>query len=381
MQTEIAEMSQLESITRAEIDIQIATAKRYPREVAKAQKAALAAATLSEWVADECIYHLRRSGKEIEGPSVRLAEILVSVWGNLHIACRVREEGEREVTAAAIAKDLEVNNSIGVEVSRRITSSDGKRYNDDMINVTKQAAIGIAFRNAVLKIIPKAFWGPVYQACNECVRNGKQSIGQRRAKAFQYFEARKIPIDAVLRWLGKPKPAEVDGNDLADLRGLINAVNDGEATLEEEFGIAVQKPMAAGMPEPVMPGQALTPGPAHAEAAPVAISPPAADPVPAEKRGPGRPRKADSPPQAAPPAAIAPTPAPPPAQQPPPAADISSKIQMWQIWAELRRFHAFTEPELAQIRQAAGVQIINYTLSEEQIAALVAAGKELRGIQ
>ena len=58
----------LEAVDRASIDIQIATAKQYPRSVDKALKEALTLATLDEETAASMFYVLPRAGKRIEGP-------------------------------------------------------------------------------------------------------------------------------------------------------------------------------------------------------------------------------------------------------------------------------------------------------------------------
>src|SRR4051812_48501652 len=69
--------------TRAEVDIQISTAKRYPRSIRNFKQQALEMATFDEETAEGCFYSLPRGGKPIEGPSARLAEIVLSAWGNV----------------------------------------------------------------------------------------------------------------------------------------------------------------------------------------------------------------------------------------------------------------------------------------------------------
>src|SRR6185436_14130544 len=75
-------LSVLETQTRGEIDMQISTAKKWPRSIKKFKETAAEMATLDEDTAAACIYALPRDGKTIEGPSARLAEIILSAWGN-----------------------------------------------------------------------------------------------------------------------------------------------------------------------------------------------------------------------------------------------------------------------------------------------------------
>ena len=79
---EVISASSLELIQRAEIDMQIATAKRYPRDLAKVKRKMLDFATLDEETAESCFYSVPRDGKTIQGPSVRLAEIADVEFGS-----------------------------------------------------------------------------------------------------------------------------------------------------------------------------------------------------------------------------------------------------------------------------------------------------------
>lgn len=80
MQTEIIEIKQadmLQAINRAEVDIQIATAKQYPRDINASLNKIATYATMDRETAEDCFYVLRRKGKNgqdnvIEGLSVRM---------------------------------------------------------------------------------------------------------------------------------------------------------------------------------------------------------------------------------------------------------------------------------------------------------------------
>src|SRR5262245_11187920 len=147
----------LESLNRSEIDIQIATARKYPRSLLKFKNDAEAMACLDEETASSCFYALKRAEKPIEGPSVRLAEIVASAWGNLRSGARIIAEDEKFVVAQGACHDLEKNVAFQVEVRRRITDKNGRRYSDDMITTTCNAACSIALRNAIFKAIPGAY--------------------------------------------------------------------------------------------------------------------------------------------------------------------------------------------------------------------------------
>ena len=57
---EKTDLAMVEQLTRGEIDIQISTAKRYPRSIERFQSEAEAMACLDEHTASECFYALKR---------------------------------------------------------------------------------------------------------------------------------------------------------------------------------------------------------------------------------------------------------------------------------------------------------------------------------
>src|SRR5678816_4803120 len=97
-------------------------------------------------------YSLPRGGRNIVGPSVRFAEVVASSWGNIRSGARIIDIDDKFITAQGQCFDLEKNICVQVEVKRRITKKDGKRYDDDMIGVTGNAACSISLRNAVFKV-------------------------------------------------------------------------------------------------------------------------------------------------------------------------------------------------------------------------------------
>ena len=88
MDNEIIQVSggeMLEAINRSEIDGQIATAHKFPRDIVQCKQNMVALATMDDDVAYNCFYHLERKGKDgqvsiIEGPSVRFTEIISACW-------------------------------------------------------------------------------------------------------------------------------------------------------------------------------------------------------------------------------------------------------------------------------------------------------------
>ena len=223
---------------KAVVDVQIATAKSYPRNLKRSIENALTIVTLDQATAGTCTYAVPRGGKSIQGPSVHLAKILAQVWGNMRIEAKVISVDAKTLTSQAIAFDLENNLAIKVEVKRSIMTKTG-RMNEDMIVVTGNAANSIALRNAVLSVIPKAVVDKVYNAAKQTITGDVSDKTKLIAKRTQYFEGLKDTYELsekeILRAIGRASIDHVTSDDLVVLIGIGNAIKDGDTTVEQAF--------------------------------------------------------------------------------------------------------------------------------------------------
>lgn len=234
----------LQAITAAEMDTQIATAKRFPRSASRFLAEAKSMIAISPEVAAQCRYELTRAGKKIEGPSVRLAEIAAACYGNLRVTQRITDDDGTMVTAQATGIDLERNVGYLVEVKRRVTDKNGRRFSDDMVIVTCNAAMSIAGRNATFKVIPRAFVTVLEDEARAMARGDVKSLPDRLDRALAWFAGKGVPEARVLAALGVGGRADVTLDHLMTLQGMRTALQDGQATIEEVFPIEV----AAGLP-------------------------------------------------------------------------------------------------------------------------------------
>lgn len=234
--------SMVSLLNKSEIDQQIATAHRFPRNISKFRREALQMVTLNESVAEQCIYALPRDGKTIEGPSARFAEVVASAWGNCRAGARVVDDRGEFVVAQGVFHDLERNVAITYEVQRRVVDRQGKRFKADMIGVTANAACSIALRNAVLKGVPKAFWDDMYVEARKVVMGDVKTLANRRADAVAAFQKFGITAEQICAKLGVAGVADVGLEHLVVLKGLLTAIRDGDTTPEDAFGQATPAP-------------------------------------------------------------------------------------------------------------------------------------------
>jgi hypothetical protein len=245
------------SLNRSEIEAQVATAHRWPRSLQRFLHDAQSLIALDQETAQSCYYTLkRREGgggeKIISGPSVRLAEIAASSWGNMHCGGRPMEVGDTNVVAQGVAWDLERNVRVTVEATRRITTKNGGRYGDDMINTTMMAAISIALRNAVLRVIPRSLIKKLENHARRVAVGEIKSIAETRQKLMERFAAMGVEQARVLAHVGKEALADVGMAEIEHLIGVGTALKEGRTTLDEQFPAAA--PPAA---DPAKEGQRL----------------------------------------------------------------------------------------------------------------------------
>jgi hypothetical protein len=229
------EIGAVAAIVKSEVEAQIEAAHRYPRNIKAFMNEAITLATLTQEVAESCIYSLPRAGKMITGPSVRLAEICASAYGNLHIAARVIGAEEREVVAQGVAWDTQKNLRIAIENKRRITDKNGKRFQDDMIIVTGNAAASIALRNAIFRVIPRSYVIPIYEKARAVAVGSAQTLEARRTQVVERLGKIGVSQERVLARLERPGVVDIDLDDLEILIGLGTAIKNGEVPIDEAF--------------------------------------------------------------------------------------------------------------------------------------------------
>lgn len=250
----------IQQITMGEVDSAITTARQYPRDIERFKETALAIATADEETAGLCGYKVPK-GKGITGPSVRLAEILAQQYGNLRFGARVIEVGEKFVVAQGVAHDLETNVAITIDVSRSIWGNSG-RYGQDMINVTMSAALAIAFRNAIFKVIPQQYTKAIYGECMRVAGGGEtrqnpDAMRERRSKLLQYYKGLGVSELDVLVYLKRSAVDKIDADQIDHLRGIAVAIQEHQTSVASVFrpgsaAAEVEPPEGEGTDDPLL---------------------------------------------------------------------------------------------------------------------------------
>ena len=230
-------IAQVDALERANVDSQVATAKRYPRNIRRSIDNSMVMATMDAETAQSCGYALPRGGKPVTGPSVHLAKIIVSNWGNMRTEAKVVQITDKQIISRGTAWDLETNVASAFEVRRSIVDKKGNRFSDDMITVTGNAANSIAYRNAVFAVIPKAVVDKVYKAAQKAITgdlSDEEKLLKRRSEAINYFnDIWGISEEEVIKLCGKQTVNQIRAEEIALLLGMAQSLKDGDTTVEE----------------------------------------------------------------------------------------------------------------------------------------------------
>jgi hypothetical protein len=111
-----------------------------------------------------------------------------------------------------------------------------------MIQVTGAAASSIALRNAIFRIIPKAYYEPaVAEAKLTCLGKNK-TMAERRKAAIDWFKKAGATEEQVYEVLGIKGQEDIGNEELVTLRGMLNAIKEGTLTLESVLAGGDDKP-------------------------------------------------------------------------------------------------------------------------------------------
>lgn len=225
---------------KALIDMQIATAKQYPRNLKKAIDNAITIVSLDRETADSCFYTLKK-GKIIVGPSVYLARILAQQMGNMRVENRVVGFDATHVTCEAVCFDLERNYAVRTQIRKSIVGSSG-RYSEDMQVITGNACNAVAFRNAVFAVIDASIVKKVFEAAKNVIAgdvSDEAKMTSRRTLVFDGFKNNypKLALtdEDICKAIGKSAISHITSDDIVSLVGIENSIRGGETTPDEIF--------------------------------------------------------------------------------------------------------------------------------------------------
>jgi len=213
-------------------------AKRFPRDEGKAYALAMQSC-LRLGLAEAAIYKYTKGGT-VEGPSIRLAEELARLWGNIEFGLNElsRRPGESEMEAYAWDLQTNVQSSQRFTVKHLRDKSSGPptplTQERDIYEITANNG-SRRVRARILAILPPELVDDAVIACKATVkRGGGQSLGDRIRAMTGAFAAIGVTAQMIGERVGHALD-QITPDELADLRGSLTAIKDG-AAVREHFG-------------------------------------------------------------------------------------------------------------------------------------------------
>ncbi|MGR6115746.1 hypothetical protein ACTHHL_04030 [Aeribacillus composti] len=234
-----------------EVKGQIFMARQFPRNVFLAEQR-IRDACKRQSLAETAIYRYPRGGAMVEGPSIRLAEVLAQNWGNIAFGVKELEQREGESIAMAYAWDLETNvrqeKVFTVKHTRKAKGQIKKL--DDPRDIYEMVANQGArrLRSCILGIIPGDI---VEMAIDECQKtltgNNKEPLKDRIAKALKTFKEKfRVTQEMIEERFGYKADAFTE-YDYLELIKIFNSLKDGMSKVEDWFDKGVQKKEKSGL--------------------------------------------------------------------------------------------------------------------------------------
>lgn len=225
------------------LDTQLLNARAFPRDIRQVLKNILDTVTLDSDIASGCFYSVPKGGKDprtgqhnmVNGPSIRLAEICASFWGNMHAGTRFVSNDGKYITVEGWAWDLQNNFKISVEVTKSIRNKSGYVYSPEMQATAQAAAASIALRNAIFKIIPQVFVDKAYKSCMDLVLHGVVQNKEDGNKYIKRLNEMGIETSKILSYFNIETVDLLAPQHIQEIIGIGTSIKDGYLLVEEAF--------------------------------------------------------------------------------------------------------------------------------------------------
>jgi len=213
-------------------------AKQFPRNEGTAVERIMRSCQ-RRTLAEQAIYAFPRGGKQVTGPSIRLAEVLAQHWGNINFGYRELHEGPGMTQVLAYAYDLETNTR-AEKVFHVKHVRDTKKGTFEITDrrdlyelIANQASRRI--RSCILQIIPGDVVEAAIEAANSALEKHEgDNIEERRAKVVDAFKEFDVTQDMIEARMGK-KITGLLPADLVVLRQIHSSLRDGIGNVAQWF--------------------------------------------------------------------------------------------------------------------------------------------------
>ncbi|TDM49961.1 hypothetical protein ETI06_05665 [Macrococcoides goetzii] len=222
-----------------EVKGQIFMAKQFPRNIFQSEQRILDNCKRSS-LAQVAVYSYPRGGTKVEGPSIRLAEVLAQNWGNLAYGVKELEQKNGESVAMAYAWDLETNvrqEKVFTVPHTRHTKNGAKKLTDPRDIYELVANNGARrLRSCILGIIPGDIVDKAVEECNKTMSgNNDQPLSERINQMLQAFKEQYGVTQTQIEAYCGYNISGFTGYDVAKMIKVFNSLKNGMSKVDDWF--------------------------------------------------------------------------------------------------------------------------------------------------
>ena len=237
-----------------EVQAKLIIAKKFPRNETQAI-VDISQSCKRPSLAKVALYTYERGGTKIQGPSIRLAEVIARAWGNMDFGIRELSQADGSSDVEAYAWDLQTNTtaSRSFKVQHKRYTKKGSYDLDDPRDIYETVANNGArrMRACILEIIPGDVVEDAVVQIRETLKLAGKAEGpieDRIKKMAMAFNALGVSVEAIEGRL-QHKIDLVTEDELVDLLAIYNSVKDGMSKRTDFFSLE-GSPSPAGTPPP-----------------------------------------------------------------------------------------------------------------------------------
>ncbi|PEK91436.1 hypothetical protein [Bacillus mycoides] len=234
-----------------EVQMAMYVAKNFPRDTYDAFQRIMKECE-RKLVAENAVYQYPKGGQKVQGPSIRLAEVIARNWGNIDYGIIELDQKDGESSMMAYAWDLETNTRqtkiFTVKHERKAKGKTNKLTDSrDVYELT--ANMGTRrMRACILGIIPGDIVDAAVQKCNDTLVNGqKEPLEDRLRKALDAF---KKEFGVTKEMIEDSLQLNVDAfteHDFVKLGRIYTSIREGVGKKEDFFDTKKTSPVKSNL--------------------------------------------------------------------------------------------------------------------------------------
>lgn len=226
-------------------------AKQFPRNYFESEKR-IQDACKRPSLATTATYAYKRGTSKVEGPSIRLAEVLAQNWGNLSYGIQELEQRDGESVAKAYCWDLETNvRQEKIFTVKHVRSARGNltKLTDPRDIYERVASDGARrLRACILGVIPGDVVEMAVEQCRLTLAGqSDKPLKERISSALSHFKEKYGVTQEMIEAHFGYNAGSFSEFDLAQLTSIRNSLKDNMSTVEDWFNKDMGKQQTSGL--------------------------------------------------------------------------------------------------------------------------------------